>query len=465
MKKALFRFILLGTVSLISVRCIEILDRLEVRDLDQIKESRTLNVVTLYGANTYFLYRGRPMGLEYELATAFARHLGVKLEIILTRDTDNVIHMLNSGRGDLVAAGTVVTRKRARRVFFTEHLYTTRQVLVQNKIVETGLHGRPVRNPVDLIGKRVHVREGSHHAERLKNLAAEIGGQIDIVEVDDPEIITEDLIRSVAEKEIRFTVAEDNVARMNSTYLSNLDVSTEISFPQRVAWITRETSPELTNEANLWIQKMKKSGYLQKLYRKYYYTRKNFRSTEYHSLGGGRISRYDRLIRKHAAVINWDWRLLASLIYQESRFNPRARSWAGAGGLMQLMPATARQLGVGNVYRPESNISGGVRFLRYLKKKWQHIEDEEERLKFVLASYNAGPGHVEDARRLAAEYGRNPDLWDRNTAYFMIKLTDPRYYNDPVVKHGYCRGDEPYHYVKEIIERYTLYRKMIDKKG
>ena len=277
------------------------------------------------------------------------------------------------------------------------------------------------------------------------------------------------MIRRVSEGKIDYTIADEPEARINRSYYPNLHVDTSISFPQKIAWVVRNNSPELLTEVNRWILGVKKNGTIARFDRKYYRNprahERRIKSAFYTGPGAaaGRISIYDKQIKEASAEIGWDWRLVASLIYQESRFNAKARSWAGAQGLMQLMPATAQFVRIRKPYDPVQNIKGGIRYLKYLEeKRWKDvIQDKNERLKFVLASYNAGPGHVEDARILARKYGDNPDVWDKETAPYILKLADPRYYNMPEVKKGYCRGEEPYKYVTEILERYEQYRKII----
>ena len=159
--------------------------------------------------------------------------------------------------------------------------------------------------------------------------------------------------------------------------------------------------------------------------------------------------------------MEWDWRLLASQAYQESRFNPAARSWAGATGLLQLMPRTAQQFGVTNPLDPEDNLRGGVRFLQWLKDYWaKRIPDEGERLKFVLASYNTGQGHVEDAQRLAEKHGGDPQRWE-DVSYWLLQKSKQQFSNDPVVKFGFCRGIEPVTYVSLIMDRFDHYRQFV----
>ncbi|MEK6320126.1 MAG: transglycosylase SLT domain-containing protein [Acidobacteriota bacterium] len=175
----------------------------------------------------------------------------------------------------------------------------------------------------------------------------------------------------------------------------------------------------------------------------------------------GKLSQYDPLLRQYSAELSWDWRLLASQTFQESRFKPNAKSWAGATGLLQLMPATGQEFGVQNPLDPEDNVRGAVKFLIWLTDYWsKRIEDKDERLKFILASYNTGAGHVEDAQRLAEKYGSNPKAWD-DVAYWLLQKSKVQYSEDPVVKYGFCRGIEPVTYVILILKRFEHYKRFV----
>lgn len=175
--------------------------------------------------------------------------------------------------------------------------------------------------------------------------------------------------------------------------------------------------------------------------------------------GSGLISQYDNLFRRHSAIPRLDWRLLAAQCYQESGFDARAQSWAGAKGLMQLMPSTAKRLGIGEgkVYDPATNIEGGARTMAMLLRLFSDIGDHEQRIDFALAAYNGGYGHIRDAQKLARKYGHNPYTWN-SVAPYVLKLSDPHYYNDPVVSYGYMRGEETEAYVRQVRRRYDIYR-------
>jgi len=174
------------------------------------------------------------------------------------------------------------------------------------------------------------------------------------------------------------------------------------------------------------------------------------------------LSEFDDVLRSAAASIGWDWRLLASQAYQESRFDAAALSWAGAQGLLQLMPATARELSVSDPWDPRENAMGAARYLQWLAENYwdEEIAEPGERLKFIFASYNAGAGHVMDARRLAEVEGDDPDSW-ADVAYWLLQKSHAGVYNRPEVRHGFCRGLEPVQYVARILDRFSHYRQFV----
>ncbi len=439
-------------------------------DLPEIQKRGTIIAITGYNAYSYFIYKGQPMGYEYELLQRLAKALNVKLEIKVVRSIDEMIEMLNSGKGDIIAYNLTVTKERQKRINFALHHTTTRQVLVQRKpknwrkmklhqITATLLH-----SPIDLIGKKITVVKGSSHITRLKHLSEEIGSDLNIVEADDT-LTSRDLVEMVADGKIDYTVEDENIAKLYQLQHPNIDISMPLSLPQRIAWGVRKTSPLLLKAINKWLTEMKKKTEYYVIYKKYFESRKSFKQrlqSEYFSLTGGHISAYDNLIKKAAKKIGWDWRLLASLIYQESQFHPHKTSWAGAKGLMQLMPATGKEFGAKNLLNPEQSIEAGSNYLKWLSDFWAaSIPDSTERIKFVIASYNIGHRHVSDARKLAKKYGANPNIWFNNVEKFLLKKSDPKFYNDPVVKYGYAIGKETVKYVREIFDRYEHYKQFI----
>lgn len=439
-------------------------------DLEKIKERGTLKALVDNSSTSYFIYKGNLMGYEYELLTLLAEELGVQLEIIVTKSIDDAFAKLNSGEGDIIAFTLTITKERQKRVAFTNALYTTRQILVQKKPVnwrEMKLHEIEellIRNQVELIGKEVHVRRSSSYVDRLNNLSEEIGGDIRIIE-DDKDIETELMIKKVADGEVKYTIADEDIAMVNASYYPDLDIKTAISFPQQIAWAVRLNSPQLLNYINDWQSKIKRGPDYNVIYNKYYKSPRSSVSrmkSDFSSLQGDKLTVYDDQIKATANDLGWDWRLLAAQMYQESGFMPNEVSWAGAIGLMQLVPETGARFGADNLKDPDQNIKAAGAFLKYLEGLWgKTITNEKERIKFTLASYNVGLGHVIDARELAEKYDKDPKKWDDNVEFFLLNKSKPKYFNDPVCKSGYCRGEEPVNYVRDIINRFEQYKQLL----
>ena len=438
--------------------------------LEQVLARDTLIALTDYNSTNYFIYRGEPMGYQFEMLKEFADHLDVKLKLVIVNDMHKAFDMLNNDEVDLIAMGLTITRDRQKEVDFSLPQIQTKQVLVQRKPDNwrkmrtwDEIEEQLIRNPLDLAGRTVYVQSGTVFGNRLAILANEIGDTIHIVE--DAEREVEQLITAVAQGEIDYTVSDEHIALVNQKYYSNIDVKTALSFPQHVAWAVKHGSDSLKADINEWIVNYKKSVASRYVYNKYFNNPRsvNIAQSEYHSIGGGKISQYDEIIRDLSEVYGLDWRLIASLIYQESRFHPEVKSWVGAFGLMQLMPATAESYGVDSSSSPAEQINAGIKFLRYLDRQLPpEIEDPDERMRFVLAAYNVGIAHIYDARRLAEKHGKDPNLWTNNVDYYILNKSNPAYYRDSVVKYGYARGEETYNFVVEILERYEHYKKVIE---
>ncbi len=437
-------------------------------DLDSIRRRGKLIAVTDFNSTNYFIYKGEPMGFNYELLKSFSDHIGIDLEIVPENNLEHTFGMLKSGEADLLAIGLTVNSSRKRDIRFTQPIDETRQVLVQRKprnwrsLTVDDIDKRLIRNQLGLSGKTVYVQKGSSHSEQLASLARETGDSINIIEVPNE---SEKLIEHVASGEIDYTVCDENIALVNATYYPDIDVSTPVSFPQNLAWAVRKTNSDaLLYELNRWIAAYKKTGSYALLYAKYF---KNSHSSiivrsDYYALNTGKVSQYDDLIRKFSASINWDWRLLASLVCQESRFDANVKSWAGAYGLMQIMPVTGRNFGIDITSSPENNMKAGIEYINWLHSIFDpKIPDKKERINFILAAYNAGPGHILDAMELARKNGKDPEKWNGNVALWLLKKSEPKYYKDAVVKNGYFRGTESVAFVSEVLNRYEHYKNII----
>lgn len=427
-------------------------------DLPQIKDSGVLVVLTLNSSTSYFDYRGEPMGFQYELAEQFARSLGVKLKVEVARNTQDLVHKLLSGEGDLIAYNLPVTKEFKDSVSFCGEDIITHQVLVQRN----GRKDKPLKNVTELIGKEVYVKPGKY-LDRLINLDEELGGGILIHEVENDSVTTEDLIMQVSKGDIDYAICDNDLAKLNKTYYPNLNIDLAVSFDQRASWAVRKTSPLLGEAATKWHQENMTSPAYQASSKRYFEISKHTPHGSILSIKDGKISHFDDLFKKYAKEIDWDWRMLASLAYTESNFDTTAVSWAGAKGLMQLMPRTARAMGIpsGREQDPEESIKAAVKYIAATSRSFNAIKDPEERMKFVLAAYNAGIGHVLDAMALAEKYGKNKYVWDNSVDNYILLKSNEEYFNDPVCRNGYFRGVETYNFVKEILARGEVYKKKI----
>ncbi len=455
-------------------------------DLPEIRERDTLVVLTAFNSTSYFIYRGEPMGMEYELLQEFAQSSEIELRTQLASGEADLFERLNRGEGDVVAARLIPTERLQRRHSFTQPVYSTRPAVIQRgaPLSEAGLpqiaeslltrperqlagptqvRARPIVSPQQLAGIDVHVQESSPYRAVLAELSDSITGDITIVEVAG-DSATEALVRAVARGEIELAVTQENLALLKQSYFHNIEVRPAIGPEHPIAWAVRKNSPELLAALDSFLTAKAEDGTTARLYRKYFIDRRGYRErveSEYLTSETGRLSPYDPLLRQHAERLGWDWRLLAAQAYQESRFDPNARSWAGAQGLLQIMPGTARDLGIRNVWDAGENIDGAVRYLEQLTRRWStRIPDPDERLKFVLASYNTGAGHVDDAQRLAEKHGRDPTKWE-DVAFWLVQKSKREVFTDPVVRYGFSRGLEPVLYVRKILERFEHYRQFV----
>lgn len=438
--------------------------------LDRVLNRGRIRAATDYSTMNYLVYRGETIGYQYELLKEFSKYLNVDLEMVIVKDLYKAYDFLENEEVDIIAMGLTVTRKRKQIVDFTEPISTTRQVLVQRKPdnyqrlkTKDEIESHLIRNQMDLADQTIHVQKGTIFSQRLASLANEIGDTIFILEEDKD---VEELIAAVAGGEIDYTVADQHIALVNARYFPNIDVNTPISFPQKLAWAVKKGNPDLLDTLNTWLKDFNESLLSRLIYNKYF---KNIRTariarSEYNSFSGGRLSPYDQYIREASKIIGWDWRLLASMIYQESEFKPEVRSWVGAYGLMQMMPNTFKKYGIDTTASPAIQITTGVKYLKHLDGQLpDEITDSLERVKFTLASYNCGLGHVFDARRLTEKYGKDPNVWSENVDHFILNLSDKYYYHDTVVYYGYIRGEETYNFVQEILKRYEDYKNLIQE--
>ncbi|HKK67893.1 MAG TPA: lytic transglycosylase F, partial [Bacteroidales bacterium] len=302
------------------------------RDLEAIKADGKLTALTTFSNTSYFLYRGQPMGFEYELLQRFADHLDVDLEIKIANNIDSLLPKIRNGEADILAHGMAITTDRKEEVDFTDYLYLTHQVLVQKKpdnwrnMHWSEIEKSLVHDAIELIGDTISIRKNSSYIKRMANLSKEIGGKIHIDTLPG-DISTDEIIQMVAEGKIKYTVADNNIASIMASYYPILDIEVPVSFSQRISWAVPPESDSLLAACNDWLAGMKDEVDYYVIYNKYFKNRRSFQrriESEFYSLNNEKISRYDEMIKTYAENIGWDWRLLASQIYQESQFDPNA---------------------------------------------------------------------------------------------------------------------------------------------
>ncbi len=418
--------------------------------LERIQKSGVLRLITTQSLNNFYLYRGDPAGFEYELAREFARYLHVDLDVV-TPGWNNLLVYLEQGKGDFVGASMTITRERLERVKFSIPYMD-----VQQKVIHHALVFGP-KDIEDLALRTIHVRRDTSYHYRLKEIQ-ESG--IDVRYILHDNVPTEDLIAMINDREIKFTIADSNIARLNQRYMPDIRVGIPIYKKESVAWAVRKDDPEMLEEINRFFLYARESGKLQKIVNKYYGHPKEFDVSElktFHKRVQKHLPKYQDLIENQSKKYGFDWRLVAAVVYQESRFDPGAKSITHVRGLMQVTEAAAREMGIQDRRDPVQSVKAGIKYLKQMYDRFEEIEDDYQRLLFALASYNVGLGHVLDAMEIAEDKGLDPRIWNSMKKTLPL-LSKPDVYKK--TKHGYARGWEPVQYVERILTWYDILKQI-----
>lgn len=438
-------------------------------DWADIKEKGVLRMITRFNSSSYFLHRGEEKGFEYEFARAFAKAHNLELEVVIANNDNHPIDLLNSGSGDFIAANYSITPERDEFIDFTVSYNQVNKVLLFPEHMDGG-------TPASLeeaAGIEISVAKGSSYAKLLEDLKQQHGYTYTINEL--PEIWdSEAIMFALAEGEFQATVADENLFLATSNYIDGIVSGPVIKEADQIAWGIRANAPQLKQEMDAYITRNyrisevdglpRRSSYMNILRRRYYeerpesyHVRSFTRSNVSNQVTGyeGFLSPYDRLVRPIAEEAGVDWKLVIAVMAQESRFDPYAESWMGAKGLMQIIPRFS-QVQEHELWDPETNVKEGV---RYIKEHMHHYAymDSVSQISFALATYNAGMGHMADARRLAMDRNRDPNNWD-DVAQSLLLLMQPRHFRS--ARYGFVRGTEPVNYVEQILKRYETYSNM-----
>ena len=416
-----------------------------------IKRRKVLRLLTRNSAATYFLWRGELLGFEYELAREFARRHGLRLEVVVAPSRERLLPMLIEGKGDVAAALlTPDPQREALGVAFSRPYHYASELVVARA------DEPPMDDVSDLAGRTLVVRRSSSYWRTLEALRAR--GIALALEPAPETLETEEIIARVASGEYDLSVADSSILDIELTWREDIRSALALTEPKAHGWAVRAGDRKLLKAVDRFFKKAYRGLFYNITYKKYF---KDPRTMARHEDGrirpgrDGRLSPYDGIVRRYAEQYGFDWRLLVAQMYQESRFDPKASSWAGAKGLMQVMPRTAREMGLEDLEDPETGIEAGVRYLNWVRERFSEELPVTQRMWFALAAYNAGPGHVHDARRLARQKGWNPDRWFGQVERAMLLLSKRRYARK--ARHGYVRGREPVRYVRSIQERFNAY--------
>ena len=428
------------------------------RSLEEIVKSGYIRVLTRNNDTSFFIYRGHRMGFDYEVGKKLAQALGIRVDMIITSSWVEMVPALLKGEGDVIAAEVTVTEERKKQVLFAEPWGHTREMAVWKDGTQ------PLKAAEDLSGKEVHVRKSATYYASLLELNTKLKAkglpEVVITPVSE-DWETDTILQAVSRGEIAYTIADEILANIHTAYWDNLVVGPPITGERELAWSVRPTDVKLKKAIDGVFHELRKKPDFNLLKTRYFEAQRSLkreRKDKFYASETGTLSQYDPMVRKYAEQHQFDWRLVAAQIYQESHFDPTRKSWVGALGLFQIMPATARGLGIHDPTDPEQSIRGGLKYMQQLSDHYRDVADPIERYRFALAAYNSGFGHVDDARHLTRGDRKDPARW-REVAPYLLKLSDRKFAQK--ARFGFCRGSEPVDYVRHIDERYTGYAQLV----
>ena len=426
-------------------------DEAHVGDLPAIHARGTLRVIMRNGPATYFLWKGELRGFEYELAKWFAGSLSLRLEVVVPPADADPFDMLEAGEGDLIASAITITPRRLERpIAFSKPYNTVSEVFVTSDAAP------PVDSLVALAGREVVAHPNSSYWESLAAVESRHGFRLLRAPAD---FDTQDILRGIEEGDFDVSLVDSHIVDIETTFSDELVRGVALGKDVQHGWVTRSGNPMLTEAVNSFFARHYKGLEFNVRYNRYFRDKRRMESHHQQRLAAADgLSPFDEMVRDNARKYTFDWRLIVSQMFQESRFDPRANSFAGARGLLQVLPRTARELGIkqpDQLYDPATGIAAGIQYLNWARDRFPDTLPVSERLWFSLAAYNAGFGHVYDARRLARRQGLNPDIWFDNVEKTMLLLAKREYARK--ARYGYVRGQEPVAYVQSIRQRYRGY--------
>lgn len=379
------------------------------------------------------------MGFQYELLKVMCDSIGMKLNITFSNTPEDIKQNIYTSNYDIIAIDIDTAEYSEYPLTFSLPHSHSFPVLIQRKkdTVAYDTLWIPAHFPIK---------------PDTKNWAHILQDTVD----------AEELFEYVQDKDIRYLCTDYNTAIMLLPFYPDLKISDTLGVEYERRWVLNPANKRINEKINNWLVKYVTTSDYEKLTDKYFHPRSRFLARASVEKRRGKISPYDATIKKYSQKYNLDWRLVSSIIYQESKFTTTSVGIGGSFGIMQMMPATAANFGIDSTSSVEQQLAAGVRLISSINKQFLDIEDENERAYFIAASYNAGAGHIHDARKLCEKYGGDKSLWEDVEKYLILK-TEHKYYNDPVVTNGYYPGKHTVRYTKAVIDRYHGYKMSMPK--
>jgi membrane-bound lytic murein transglycosylase F len=417
-------------------------DKLTVRnDLEAIIDRGELVLITRNNTACYFEGPYGPAGFEYDLAKAFADHLGVRLRTLIIEDEQRMIEALRQGKADMIAAG-IPFGNEAKRLITLGPTYLD----VEHQIVGRR-GGHRYKTIAELSDTAIWMTRSSSRLDTLKTYKSEHAG-LSWKTLSDYS--SEELLQMVWNRSLPLTMVESHTLSMNRRYYPELVVHFTVGQPQKLSWAIAPQSRHLRREALKWFSMSTTQKQLQGLVDHYFGHLEAFDYVDlarYRRRIAKRLPKYQEHFQEAAGKYGFDWHLVAALAYQESHWNPRAKSYTGVRGIMMLTQDTAKRLGLKNRLAVKESIFAGTRYLATLHAMVGVDVPEPDRTLLALAAYNLGFGHIRDARKLALELDKPADTWHGIRSVLPL-LQKKKYYRN--LPHGYARGNEAVQYVDRI---------------
>ncbi|WP_166260567.1 membrane-bound lytic murein transglycosylase MltF [Marinobacter salicampi] len=416
--------------------------------LEEIRSEGVLHVITRNAPSVYYEGRDGPSGFEYELAKRFADDLGVELRVRVVDGNAEILSVLDRNYAHIGLAGLAANEAQKTRFHTVPTRLTTESVVIYNRD-----ESRP-KSPEDLASTIVHVLPDSNHIRHLENLSQEIGS---LQWQAHPDLDTAGILKRVESGEFGVAIIDSNELALNQVFFPDVKSSFSLNEPENLAWLLPKVQDDsLVKAAGEFFERVEQDGSLAQIKERFYghLDRLNYvgaRTFVHHVRN--RLPTYETLFQDYASTEQMDWRLLAAIGYQESHWRPNAKSPTGVRGLMMLTRNTASQIGIDDRLDPEKSIQGGARYFKIVHAKIPERIPEPDRTWFALASYNVGFGHLEDARILTEDAGKNPDRW-MDVKEFLPLLAQKEWYSK--TRYGYARGHEPVAYVQNIRRYYDV---------